>query len=182
MFKSFAMEKTKQKADWEIAIEKTNAAIEKTDAAIEKTNAGIDKMRVEFREEMAERDKRDKQMREEMAERDKKINARIKKMSSKLEGIGASNGIVAETFFEQATENGITLNIKGKKSVFEQTASNLVICDDFANPKAEIDLFMTNGDYLLLVETKYRLDNKHVEQIPHKIAMLKKHLPKAVAG
>ena len=101
-------------------------------------------------------------------------------MSSKLEGIGASNGIVAETFFQQATENGITLNIKGKKSVFEQTASNLIIYDDFGNPKAEIDLFMTNGDYLLLIETKYRLDKKHIEQIPHKIAMLEKHLPKAV--
>ena len=127
-------------------------------------------MRVEFRKEMAERDKRDK-----------KLDARLEKMSSKLEGIGASNGIIAETFFEQATENGITLNIKGKKSVFKQNASNFVVYDELLNHKAEIDLFMTNGgNYLLLVETKYRLDKKHVEQIPHKIAMLKKHLPKSV--
>ena len=117
-----------------------------------------------------------------MTERDKKMGTRLEKMSSKLEGIGASNGIIAETFFEQATENGITLNIKGKKSVFKQTASNFVVYDELLNHKAEIDLFMTNGDYVLLIETKYRLDKKHIEKIPHKIAMLEKYAPKAVAG
>ena len=165
----------KKKADWEIAIEKTNEAIDRT-------HAGIDKMKAE----MAERDKAmnaklDKtneaidKMKVEAVVRDKAVNA-------KLIGIGVSNGIVAETFFAQAMEDGLTLMINGKKAFFEQTATNLVIYDKSLIAKAEIDVFMVNGNFVLLIETKYRLDKRHIEQIPKTIEMLQKYSPDVVKG
>ena len=158
----------KKKADWEIAIEKTNEAIDRT-------HAGIDKMKAE----MAERDKamnaKMDRIQAEMLSRDKAVN-------SKLIGIGVSNGIVAETFFAQAMEDGLTLMINGKKAFFEQTATNLVIYDKSLIAKAEIDVFMVNGNFVLLIETKYRLDKRHIEQIPQKIEMLQKYSPDVVKG
>ena len=136
----------KQKADWEIAMEKANASLDKANKAIAE------------------------------------LSKEVTRVNRTVNGIGDSNGIVAETFFEEATQKGITLKIKEKDTFFEQTVTNWVIDDGKGNPKAEIDIFMTNCDYLLLIETKYRLDTKHTEKMFDKVKMLEKYRPEAVLG
>ena len=129
----------KQKADWEIAIEKTNKAIAELSKEVTRVNRTVN-------------------------------------------GIGDSNGIVAETFFEEATQKGITLKINEKDTFFEQTAINLVVNDEKLKAKAEIDIVMTNCDYLLLIETKYRLDEQNESVFDNKISALKSYQPRAVEG
>ena len=136
----------KQKADWEIAMEKANASLDKANTAIAE------------------------------------LSKEVTRVNSAVNGIGDSNGIVAETFFEEATQKGITLKINEKDAFFEQTVTNWVIDDGKGHPKAEIDIFMTNCDYLLLIETKYRLDKKHTEKMLDKVKMLEKYRPEAVLG
>ena len=157
----------KEKADWEIAIEKTNASLDKTNISLDKANVSLDKANVSM--EKAHR---------AIAELSKEVT----RVNHTVNGIGDSNGIVAETFFEEATQKGITLKIKDSNAFFEQTVTNWVIDDGKGNPKAEIDIFMTNCDYLLLIETKYRLDTNHTEKMFDKVKMLEKYRPEAVLG
>ena len=136
----------KQKADWEIAMEKANASLDKANTAIAE------------------------------------LSKEVTRVNSAVNGIGDSNGIVAETFFEEATQKGITLKINEKDAFFEQTAINLVVNDEKLRTKAEIDIVMTNCDYLLLIETKYRLDEQNESVFDNKIRALKEYEPQAVEG
>ena len=48
--------------------------------------------------------------------------------------------------------------------------------------KAEIDILMDNGNYVLLIETKYRLGKKHINSFKKKIIALQKYTPDIVKG
>ena len=52
--------------------------------------------------------------------------------------------------------------------------------DEKLSAKAEIDIVMTNCDYLLLIETKYRLDEQNENVFDNKIRALKEYEPQAV--
>ena len=171
----------KEKADWEIAIEKTNASLDKANTAIEKTNASLDKANVSLDKAHAAIEKTNLSL-DKANKAIAELSKEVTRVSCTVNGIGDSNGIVAETFFEEATQKGITLKINNCDAFFEQTVTNWVIDDGRGHPKAEIDIFMTNCDYLLLIETKYRLDKKHTEKMLDKVKMLEKYRPGAIVG
>ena len=59
-----------------------------------------------------------------------KTNKEIVELKKTLKGIGLSLGNASETFFEQATKEGITLKIKGKEIFFNQSYVNFLIRDN----------------------------------------------------
>ena len=107
----------------------------------------------------------------------KKWERRQEKIDRKLDALGVGSGLAAENFFEGATEDGIAIN--GIK--FEQASVNLVIMDGLQH-KAECDLVFNNGEYILLLEVKYRLDKKHIHSLDEVIAAIKKYEPELIEG
>lgn len=136
-------------------LDKTNKDLAETNKAIDKTNKGM----------------------EENKRETEKLIKSIDKTNKSIDAIGKSNGIVAETSFYEATEEGITVD----GIFFKQTAVNFVVYDGTAS-KAEIDILMDNGKYILLIETKYRLSENHINSFKKKIGSLQKYNPKAVKG
>ncbi len=129
----------------------------------------------ELRKQMKETDRRMKETDRQMKETSSFLREHLDRISSKLEGIGMSNGIVAESFFIEATEKGI--EVGGIK--FKQTAVNFIVQDGF-NHKAEIDLVFNNSKYILLVEIKYRLDKQQIHTFNNIIHAMKEYCPELV--
>ena len=117
----------------------------------------------------------------EAEQRKREWEKRDKEIRSEFERIGHFWGEDTEATFEEATQEGI--EIGGKK--FIQNTVNYVIYNEKEQKAAEIDILMTNGRYILLIETKHNLpkdtakERKNIEKLSQafekKLAAIKKY-------
>ena len=82
-----------------------------------------------------------------------RLEKESEKSRKELQKWGIFFGDKAEATFEQATEKGLI--VEGIK--FKQNATNYRVYDAQQNPIAEIDILMTGGNYVLLIEVKHNL-------------------------
>ena len=165
-------------------MKETDRRMKETDRRMKET----DKQMKETDRRMKETDRRMKETDKQMKETDKRMKETDKLMKetdklmretrSTLDGLGFSCGMVAESFFVEATkERGIIVD--GIK--FKQNSVNFAVMDGFEK-KAEIDIVFRNGKYILFVETKYRLDGKQITTLDKKLAAVKKYAPDLLKG
>lgn len=106
---------------------------------------------------------------------------RQKKTESTLNGLGLSCGITAETFFIEGTEDGLTID----KHNFVQDYANFDVRTwdgKKKNTETEIDLVLSTDDIVFLIETKYRIDDKHYEECEDRFAIFQKYEQKYIRG
>ena len=110
----------------------------------------------------------------------KEVKAAKQDKESEFKRIGMFLGDDAEATFEEATKQGVL--VEGRE--FIQNTTNYIVYDENKNEKAEIDILMSSGKYILLVETKhnlpkYKKELKNIEELEEKfdkkIAMMKKY-------
>ena len=167
----------KNKAEFEKYRKETEAIDRKNKAEFEK-----------YRKETEAIDRKNKaefeKYRKETEAINRKNKAEIDKLKKEKESefkrIGMFWGDDAEATFEQATKDGLV--VEGRE--FIQNTTNYIVYDENKKKKAEIDILMTNGKYILLIETKHNLPkyNKELKRIEEldadfdkKIAMIKKY-------
>lgn len=120
-------------------------------------------------------------------ERLDRIDATLDKVASDLGTVSYHNGIMAENFFNEATQKGV--NIGGVE--FYQYSTNFVI--ELEKRKrgkinrqrlAEFDIVMLSNDLkkVLLIEVKYRLDSEDKHFFEKRIPLLQKHGNKTLKG
>ena len=105
------------------------------------------------RKNKAEFDKYKKETKGELDKLKKETEIARKEKESEFKRIGMFWGDDAEATFEQATKNGLV--VEGRE--FIQNTTNYKIYDDDEQEAAEIDILMSNGKYILLIETKHNL-------------------------
>ena len=112
-------------------------------------------------------------------ERMKKIEKTLDRISKEFYNFGLSVGLNAETFFIDATENGLVLG--GIK--FKKFANNYVLLDpedERQENKSEIDIILKNRKYFLLIEVKYQLVENDIKQAIKNARLFKNLHPKIV--
>ena len=117
----------------------------------------------------------------EYEKRQEKEERRRKRMDQKWEGLGLSCGITAETFFIEGTEDGITID----KNNFKQDLSNYEVRKWIGKKLktfTEIDLVLSTDDIVFLIETKYRIDEKHYDECEDRFALFQEHEQDYIAG
>jgi hypothetical protein len=120
--------------------------------------AALEKSRVEAEEDM-------KQFREQIAISSKEraassadFDKRMKSISEQLGGIGNNNGYFAEEFFYNSIRKG-TINFFGEP--YDRIMKNIT---GFVKPD-EYDIVMVNGKSACIIETKYKANEKHIENV-----------------
>jgi len=110
--------------------------------------------RIEAKENM-------KQFKEQLAASSADFEKRMKIISEQLGGIGNNNGYFAEEFFYNAVEKG-SMNFFGEKyDRIMKSIKGLVKPDEY-------DIVMVNGKSACIIETKYKANEKHIEQVMKK--------------
>ena len=133
--------------------------------------------RKERAQEREEREQERKQMdiREErrMIEREVKMDALLKGMGVRLGGLTNNVGKIAEEYFFNALKNEKTITINGAHF------NNNVLADKrFKRHKKamQCDLVLINAQYLAIVEVKFYLHPKDVEQFDNKLRQVLPHV------
>ena len=128
-------------------------------------------------QERKEREQERKQMdiREErrMIEREVKMDALLKGMGVRLGGLTNNVGKIAEEYFFNALKNEKTITINGAHF------NNNVLADKrFKRHKKamQCDLVLINAQYLAIVEVKFYLHPKDVEQFDNKLRQVLPHV------
>ncbi len=131
-------------------IAKTDEQIARTDELIAKTN-----------EQMSRTDK-------QLAKTDKQI----KELSDMYGGVSEHLGDEAELdFFGALQDNPILANVRFDDVDFDLTRKK-------GKDKVQLDLFLTNGDNVAIVEVKRHLQSKHVDRLHnHTIPLFRRLFP-----
>ena len=99
-----------------------------------------------------------KQFKEQIATSNADFEKRMKIISEQLGGIGNNNGYFAEEFFYNAVEKG-SMNFFGEKyDRIMKSIKGKVKPDEY-------DIIMVNGTSACIIETKYKANETHIEQV-----------------
>lgn len=113
----------------------------------------------------------------EVAKSLKETDKILKENSSRTRSIEHSNGIMAETFFQEATQKGVTV----KNVEYYQYSTNETVALEYRERGkikrrrlAEFDIVMLSKDLkkMLLIEIKYRLDPMDLHFFEKRIPIL----------
>jgi hypothetical protein len=141
-------------------IDEIMATLAEASANIKILSAEIAKSAVEARERTVEADKRDA-----------KADKRLKKLENLIGGIGNNNGFFAEEFFQRAFSK--KRELAGIK--FDGMIPNLKY---EGKENCDFDIVLVNGDSVAIIEAKYRIHPKYVnELVTKKLAQFRKHFP-----
>jgi LEA14-like dessication related protein len=95
----------------------------------------------------------------------------IKLTRSEVDGVGKSQGMVAEEFYA----NSLTLNPKIGKLKFDQVMTGIKVGKGHDN--AQFDVVMINGNSVAIVEVKYRAQIKTIAQLDKQMIEFRARLP-----
>ena len=119
---------------------------------------------------------------EEQRKKDyEQFKERQKKIDSKLESLGFSCGINAETFFIEGTEEGLTID----GHTFKQDFFNYDVRIGQGRKErilTEIDLILSNDDIVFLIEIKYRIDTQHYQECERRFNIFKEYKKSYIDG
>jgi len=97
----------------------------------------------------------------------------IKAMQKQIGGIANSNGEVAESYFI----NSFKKYPYFAEQEFDFVEGNVNKYSKKMNLKGEYDLLLCNGNAVVIIEIKYKVQKEHVEQLIHKIDSFKLLFP-----
>lgn len=95
----------------------------------------------------------------------------IKDTRSEVDGVGKSQGMVAEEFYA----NSLTLNPQIGKLKFDQVMTDIKVGKGHDN--AQFDVIMINGNSAAIVEVKYRAQIKTIAQLEQQMIEFRTRLP-----
>jgi hypothetical protein len=101
----------------------------------------------------------------------RELTQSIKDTRSEVDGVGKSQGMVAEEFYA----NSLTLNPKIGKLKFDQVMTDIKVGKGHDN--AQFDVVMINGNSVAIVEVKYRAQIKTITQLEKQMMEFRTRLP-----
>jgi hypothetical protein len=101
----------------------------------------------------------------------RELTQSIKDTRSEVDGVGKSQGMVAEEFYA----NSLTLNPKIGKLKFDQVMTDIKVGKGHDN--AQFDVVMINGNSVAIVEVKYRAQIKTITQLEKQMIEFRTRLP-----
>ena len=113
-------------------------------------------------------------LREAQAKTEQVINQltqSIKDTRSEVDGLGKSQGLVAEEFYA----NSLTAKPQIGKLKFDQVLTNLKIGK--GHDQAQFDVVLINGNTAAIVEVKYRAQLKNLVQLDNQMIEFRNRLP-----
>jgi hypothetical protein len=127
------------------------------------------------KQELEELDRRTKRAKEEADEQRKRTDRVLEDLGKQMGGLHRSFGEMAE----HLVAPGIVDRFNEMGFHIEQAATHgMRIFDEKREVKAEIDLFMGNGDYIIAVEVKAQLGEKDIEKHQRRLEILREHANK----
>ena len=106
----------------------------------------------------------------QMAETDRQIS----RLEKQLGGISNNNGLFAEEYFYNSLRQG-DKTFLGEK--FDKMIKAEIVEDDNNKTKAEFDIMLVNGKSVAIIEVKFRVRDKHVDQVLKKVKPFRKKFP-----
>lgn len=104
----------------------------------------------------------------------KEVGKQIKETNTMVNGIGKSNGDMAE----EAIYNVLDQDKKFAGIKFKKIRKNIPIVSEELETLTEIDLLMENGDTIAIIEIKYKVKKKYImELITTKLKNFRKYFP-----
>ena len=108
---------------------------------------------------------------EQMAKTDRKIE----KIGDMVGGLSNNTGLFAEEYFYQSIDRGEKV-LMGEK--FDKLIKSKIMEDDENNKtKGELDMILINGKCLIIIEVKFRVRDKHVDNVKKKIKPFRERFP-----
>ncbi len=101
----------------------------------------------------------------------RELTQSIKDTRSEVDGVGKSQGMVAEEFYA----NTLTLNPQIGKLKFDQVQTNVKIGK--GHDEAQFDVMLINGNSVAIVEVKYRAQLKNLKQLDNQMIEFRKRMP-----
>ena len=117
--------------------------------------------------------KTDQQMAEtdrQMAETDRQIS-RLEKM---IGGVSNNNGLFAEEYFYNSLDQGDKI-LLGEK--FDKLIKSKIMEDEDHRTRGELDIILINGKSVAIIEVKFRVRDKHVDQLLRKVNPFREKFP-----
>ena len=160
------MKKEKEKFTYEMLLESfrevsemQKKSEEKSDKAHEQAMKNIAELRELHRLSKQKFAETDRYLSKKFAETDRLIKANAKQIG----GIDRSNGLMAEeAVFNVLDKDKTFAGIK-----FDDIHKNIPIMSGFKT-LTELDILMTNGDFVSLIETKYKVEKKDISDLINK--------------
>ena len=120
--------------------------------------------------QMAETDLRMAETARRMAETDLQIS----RLEKTIGGVSNNNGLFAEEYFYNSLRRGDQI-LLGEK--FDKLIKSEIMEDENKKTQSELDIILINGESLVIVEVKFKVRDKHVDQVMKKIAPFRKRFP-----
>ena len=106
----------------------------------------------------------------QMAETDRHIS----RLEKQIGGVTNSHGSFAEEYFYNSIERGDKIFF-GEK--FDKMIKFEIMKDENNIMKGELDLILVNGKSVAIFEVKYKVREKHIEQVKKKVKPFRKKFP-----
>jgi len=103
-----------------------------------------------------------------------KTSRQIAKTDKLVGGISTNNGLFAEEYFYNSLRKGKPI-LMGEK--FDKLIKSEIMVDEKNKTKGELDIILINGKALIIIEVKFRVRDKHVEEVMKKIKPFRKRFP-----
>lgn len=120
-------------------------------------------------------DRRFKETDSSLKETDRILKEQMQALRAEIGGIGNTNGDIAEDFFY----SGLKKSMKLLNNDIEYIERNVRKYSKKLNLKDEFDIILENTDIIIIVEVKYKAQQKHIKELKEKkIPNYKKLFPK----
>ena len=94
-----------------------------------------------------------------------KTDRHISRLEKQIGGVSNSYGSFAEEYFYNSLKQGEKIFF-GEK--FDKLIKSEIMQDENNQTKGELDLILVNGKLIVIIEVKFKVREKHVEQITRK--------------
>ena len=98
----------------------------------------------------------------------------ISRLEKQIGGVSNSYGSFAEEYFYNSLKKG-DRNFFGEK--FDKLIKSEIMQDENNKTRGELDLILVNGKSVAIIEVKFKVRVKHVEQVTKKVKPFRKKFP-----
>ena len=146
-------------------------------AALQESNRYLTEKFAEVAKSQAATDRQLDKVSKQMEKTDRQL-ARTERQIAKTEklvgGISNNNGLFAEEYFFNSLRKGKPI-LMGEK--FDKLIKSEIMEDENNNTLGELDIILINGKSVAIIEVKYRVREKHVDNVKKKVKPFRKKFP-----
>ncbi|GMO43957.1 MAG: hypothetical protein Ta2B_24630 [Termitinemataceae bacterium] len=159
-------------------VDKLSARVDQTSAAVEKTTADVDKLSARVDQTTAAVDKMAARV-DKMAARVDQMAAKVDKVSENVGGLNRSMGELIETLIAAKLWKKFDAYAYNLKRAYKRVP----IYDENSNLLTDIDILLSNGEYVMAVEVKRELDReKDIDHHLRRMELIKEYPPAECKG